>query len=180
MPHRCPHRLLVEQQQQQQKERDEEAAELAHEVEQRGGELERRGQELNRLHAVLAQKEAALQELAQREAELKQQVLEGAAAKGALQASKLSVEQEMERVRGLLERANQEKATVKRDRDEVRASAKADMARAADEMERMHKLLQVPPPCLPLSCYLFPRDALDSERVREWRELHEMQGVASR
>ena len=76
MPHRCPHRLLVEQQQQQQKERDEEAAELAHEVEQRGGELERRGQELNRLHAVLAQKEAALQELAQREAELKQQVLE--------------------------------------------------------------------------------------------------------
>ncbi len=115
-------------------------------MEQRGRELERRGQELDRLHAALAQKEAALEELAQHEAQLKQQVQEGAAAQGALEASKLSVEQEMERVRSLLERAHEDKATLKRDRDQVRAAAKADMARAADEMERMHKLLQVPPP----------------------------------
>jgi biopolymer transport protein ExbB/TolQ len=69
--------------------------------------------------------------------------MEASAAKGALETSKQAAEQAIERVRSELQRVNEEKLTLKRDRDQVRAAAKADMARAADEMERMHKLLQV-------------------------------------
>jgi len=136
-------RMIVEQQQQQQREREQEAAELAHEVEQRGRELERRGQELNHLHTSLAQKQVALDDLSLQRDQLQQQLMEASAAKGALETSKQAAEQAIERVRSELQRVNEEKLTLKRDRDQVRAAAKADMARAADEMERMHKLLQV-------------------------------------
>jgi chromosome segregation ATPase len=136
-------RTIVQQQKQQQQEREQEAAELAHEVEQRGRELERRGQELKHLHASLAQTQAALEHSSHQLAQLQQQVMEASAAKGALEISKQAAEQTIERVRSELQRSNEEKLKLKRDRDQVRAAAKADMARAADEMERMHKLLQV-------------------------------------